>query len=387
MKIDLKVGFLIPKKGSSGYFRLHLPGLALSNFCNTFLLNESNLLYYDLDLIYYNTSGIEIIDKYRDKIKAKLILDQDDIPKPNKDNPHEKIYSQLGYAEKVIKHIKNADAITTTSEYLASKIRPFNNNVGVFPNAVDPIIDDQFTNRWKPGKRVRILYAPGATHTEDTKILRGVFNRLQRDKETKDKFTIQLAGFNLQKAKRVYQKDTAGNLLGYRDEKPNILKSIPIKYEKILTHDYEILPKDYAIELRQYKPGDTKNDLYQRIWVKDTSSYAYLFDNADIILAPLQSNEFNRCKSNLKMVEAATRKLPIICSNTLPYNEIGTHYDNCILSGVNGWFEYIKELILDADLRKELGENLAEDIQREQSLYKVTLDRLEFLKKNIFHYA
>lgn len=44
------------------------------------------------------------------------------------------------------------------------------------------------------------------------------------------------------------------------------------------------------------------------------------------------------------------------------------------------WVKYLKRLILDADLRKKLGEQLYEDFKVEYSLKNVTQKRAEFYK-------
>ncbi|MFW6246599.1 MAG: hypothetical protein ACOC22_00285, partial [bacterium] len=102
--------------------------------------------------------------------------------------------------------------------------------------------------------------------------------------------------------------------------------------------------------------------------------------------APLADNKFNRMKSNLKQVECWTRKLPIICSDIPPYNVDGKHMQNCILIPLKpnekhahkNWKKYLKKLILDADLRKRLGEQLYEDFKEKYNLKNVTEKRAEF---------
>ncbi len=62
--------------------------------------------------------------------------------------------------------------------------------------------------------------------------------------------------------------------------------SIWEKYEKIFTSNYII---------------DDNN--YGRINSADVNSYAQAYNLMDIGLIPLSNNEFNRCKSDLKLVE------------------------------------------------------------------------------------
>jgi hypothetical protein len=88
-------------------------------------------------------------------------------------------------------------------------------------------------------------------------------------------------------------------------------------------------------------------------------------------------------KSNLKQVECWTRKLPILCSDIPPYNVHGKHMENCVLIPAKDnahkyWHKYLKKLILNADLRKQLGDNLYEDFKVKYNLAEVTKKRVEF---------
>jgi len=89
--------------------------------------------------------------------------------------------------------------------------------------------------------------------------------------------------------------------------------------------------------------------------------------------------------SNLKQVECWTRKLPIVCSDIPPYNVHGRHMENCVLipaekNAPKYWIKYLKKLILNPDLRKQLGEQLYEDFKVEYNLAEVTKKRAEFYK-------
>jgi glycosyltransferase involved in cell wall biosynthesis len=91
-------------------------------------------------------------------------------------------------------------------------------------------------------------------------------------------------------------------------------------------------------------------------------------------------------KSNLKQVECWTRKLPIVCSDSKPYNVDGKHMENCILipnkkNTFKYWKKYLTSLILDEELRTKLGEQLYEDFKEDYNLAKVTEKRAQFYKE------
>jgi glycosyltransferase involved in cell wall biosynthesis len=125
---------------------------------------------------------------------------------------------------------------------------------------------------------------------------------------------------------------------------------------------------------------------FGRRWTQKANTYAKVLDETDIALAPLADNGFNRMKSNLKQVECWTRKLPIVCSDIPPYNVDGRHMENCVLipnkkNAHKYWKKYLKQLILDAELRKKLGNQLYEDFKEEYNLANVTAKRAEFYEK------
>jgi glycosyltransferase involved in cell wall biosynthesis len=78
---------------------------------------------------------------------------------------------------------------------------------------------------------------------------------------------------------------------------------------------------------------------------------------ADINLIPLEINLFTEAKSNLKYYEAALLKIPSVASPTGVYSSCITHGVNGFLAcSENEWYEALRALILDPDLRRQIGE-------------------------------
>ena len=48
--------------------------------------------------------------------------------------------------------------------------------------------------------------------------------------------------------------------------------------------------------------------------------------NVNLLIAPLQDNEFNRCKSNIKHLEGATQGIPVICQDMVTYDSCPTRF-------------------------------------------------------------
>ena len=155
------------------------------------------------------------------------------------------------------------------------------------------------------------------------------------------------------------------------------------KYEMDTDFKSEISTEYAKLILSEYIDKYDDEGNFGRRWTEKANTYAQVLDETDIVIAPLDDNKFNQMKSNLKQVECWSRKLPIVCSDIPPYNVHGRHMENCILipakkDAYKDWQKYLKNLILDADLRKRLGEQLYEDFKEEYNLANVTKKRAEF---------
>lgn len=271
-------------------------------------------------------------------------------------------------------------------------------------------------------------YWCGNSHQADIEQLDGVINALSNDPELTDKFKIIIAGwdtegkttevdFNQEFADELQKKGLLtknmvneinksngnvdlikslpndlkekyrNNIMSFRERPIRSEESVYLYYEKILTDNHNLIKnKDYIQWLSNYERGRQYHDEgnFARRWTQKANVYANVLNETDIVIAPLELNDFNTKKSNLKQVECWTRKLPIICSDIPPYNVDGRHMENCILvksdklHAYKDWKKYLKRLILDADLRKKLGEQLYEDFKLKYNLEYVTNNRADF---------
>jgi glycosyltransferase involved in cell wall biosynthesis len=85
--------------------------------------------------------------------------------------------------------------------------------------------------------------------------------------------------------------------------------------------------------------------------------YPELLTNFDIGLAPIVDNVFNRCKSELKIIEYGAVGIPVIASPVAPYLRYVEHgVTGFIAKKRKDWYAHLKTLLEDAELRKKLGE-------------------------------
>lgn len=85
--------------------------------------------------------------------------------------------------------------------------------------------------------------------------------------------------------------------------------------------------------------------------------------NYDICLAPLTDCNFNRAKSNLRLLEYGSCKYPVICSPVEPYKEFKNNKEVLFAQEEDEWYEQINNLIKNANLRKKLGDNLYKKVK------------------------
>ena len=83
------------------------------------------------------------------------------------------------------------------------------------------------------------------------------------------------------------------------------------------------------------------------------TEYMNFYNEADVSIVPLHQSTFNCLKSNLKVLEAACKKIPVIASKVHPY-------DTCPyvihVEKQTDWYKSIKKLANDSIYRKELGQ-------------------------------
>lgn len=263
------------------------------------------------------------------------ILDVDDLwvlPKahPNYDiNVTNKVY-------KIIENnLKIVDYVTTTTPLFAQKIYKINKHVTVLPNTIDSKAENFMPNK-KPSDKIRFGFIMGSSHLEDVQSMGNFIKEIPDD--VKDKIQIVLCGFDVRG--KVTTIDTVTKRRYERPIKPE--ETTWYEYEKLITDNYSVLGEEYTTYLKQYKAGDydDSNELYRRLWSRPINEYFSLYDDIDVLLAPLVDNDFNNVKSELKAIECCFSNTALIASNVGPYK---LSLRNAM---VNGSFDYNGQALL-----------------------------------------
>jgi len=284
----------------------------------------------------YGVPYLAMID-FRKRYGFKLVVDIDDYWILD---PWHILYHSFPTKD-IVAHIKAADLVTCTHEGLRRRIQPLNKEVEILPNAL-PYGRDQFTDHRIPGSQmsekvapnaVRFVYAGGVTHERDIAILRYPLQRVAND--------------------IVLKKRLHFIMCGYDDSNPTA------------TEAWHRMIADYLVGFKM--PGYVRGPLMP-------DQYMAFYAEADATLAPLVPSTFNSCKSNLKVLEAGAKRIPIIVSNTPPY-------DTCPyaikVDRQGDWYRHIKAIAGDERYRQEAGEANHEWCVQNHDLDKWNVSRKE----------
>lgn len=343
--------------------------------------------------IFNNMNSFYNAIHYFKENKIVTILDIDDHWKMDYRHPNHVLTKKFKLDDIIKNNLSVCDYVTTTTKLFQKEILPFNKNTFVLPNAINPE-DKRFKVEKKESKRLRIGLIMGSSHEYDMALIGKISESLT--KEELDNVQFVLCGYDLRGTVREY--DETGHYKE-RDLKPQ--EGVWYRYEKMLTSDYKIVSpqhKDFLLKFMQNTDfHDYENEAYRRCWTKPIDEYYQHYANVDVLLAPLDVNDFNRVKSPLKVAECVFSKTAIIASEFGPYSydlrnafQRGGTIDetgNALLvhptKNNKHWLRFIKLLINDRKLVKTLQDNLYNELHEKYDLRNVTKDRAEFYKKII----
>lgn len=274
--------------------------------------------------------------------RIKIIYDMDDLiydPKyvPNYlnstgyyDEIHIDVHFAIAARYKMIAEI--CDAFLVTTEGLKKKMElDFKKEVFVYQN---------FLNKEQEEISNEIVLIKD-DNKDDSKFVIGYFsgsNSHVRDLETVESALLQL----MNKYDNIYL-----NIVGYMDLSDNL--------KKLKTEGRVII-----------SPFVTYQEL------------EYLIASVDINIIPLQKNEFNECKSELKYFEASiVNTVSVACNNSV-YSKIINNSENGFLADEAEWFERLEYIYLNPEKIKKIVKKAREDCILKYSCYN-QIDKLEKL--------
>lgn len=250
----------------------------------------------------------------------KIICDLDDHFEVGPRHVLYELFKRNNVAEIIKQSMMLADLVTCTNTELAKAIAPYAKRIEILPNAL-PFDQGQFTLSQDTDSERPIVYVAGTTHRHDMKLFAGHV----------DEQHLTVAGHNPERNE--WRRIEA--LFG-----PNI----------------------------NYK-AETSIDQYMD-----------LYNGHALALAPLVDTRFNRCKSNLKVLEAGAKGIPIVVSDVHPYLNCTDHDAVEYASNGSEWRERTARLIYDEGYRTERGQQLAEHVREHYHLNKINEVRRQIVE-------
>ena len=312
------------------YHRIVLP-LAFMEGVTGYITNNPTEEIYEsgFDLAMFNRVSMwdNDFEKVRKMLGVKIIIDLDD----HWDLPtnHLNYYDYKNMKPRIENNIRNADLVTCTNERLADKIRPFNSNVKIFPNAI-PYGFQQFTKDKVEDEKIRVFWCGGITHEADLEILKNPVGRL------------------------LQHKNNIKMVLGGYDDQNELSKFIWDKMRGYFSYGQKL-----------------NNEIVR---AQPVNKYMELYQNADIMVIPLIANDWSACKSNLKILEAAAKKLPVICSAVEPYYT-DKNLPVLWVHSQKDWYKHLNFLINNEKARQDYGERLHEYCKKNYNIHEINKQR------------
>jgi glycosyltransferase involved in cell wall biosynthesis len=220
--------------------------------------------------------------------------------------------------------------VTCTNERIAEKVSKYNKNVKIFPNCI-PLGEQQYTELRHESDKVRIFWAGGSTHMNDIALLKNPIKRF--------------SGLN----------NIEMVLGGYTGTDP-VSKEYWDKVHSMFTNGNKLANRKLN--------GTLPND------------YMTHFEHADIMVIPLEDSQWHACKSNLKILEAASKRIACVVSDVEPYNK---DKDAPVLwvKNQSDWFKHISYLVNNPTERVKMGNDLYEWAKEKYNYQKIGSERRE----------
>jgi hypothetical protein len=327
----MRILVLIDSLGAVEYHRLAMPFAYIKEFLKVDFaihekeINQVDFTNYDTVVISRYLTNMDLVYKIK-ALGIRLIVDVDDYWNVPRYNPAYKIYNEKA-KKSVLECLKLADMVWVTTHQLKDTVFPINSNVHILPNYIDS--DEPQWNAISEHP-LTIGYVGGFTHLEDLKLLNG-------------------------QMEEICKRNNARFLMcGYKHLDPLYLEM-----------EYQITGS------RKHRP-----DWFYVSEMTTILKYGIYYSMMDVAIAPLTKTHFNKHKSELKIVEASTYKLPIVCSEVEPYTN---HIDNkgVLFAKGNDW-GIIDEAI---KRRKELGELNYLYCKEHHNIDTINATRIELLNE------
>lgn len=261
----------------------------------------------------------------------KIIMDMDDHWDIAKGHPSYNAIVQ--YLPRLKDFLILADHIICTTDYLKKSLLEYNKNVSIIPNRI-PYGDLQFNiEPAKKRDKIRIGFIGSISHLPDWLSIKNDIDRMMNDKKIMDNCEFVVCGYN----------------------------------------DLNDYSKNVWLKIINSFKGKAK--IYK---TRDIDTYMYLYNEADVVLAPLVYNGQNIAKSELKVLETAC-KGAIVLGSSLYKNKL-IDPELMLSDDKLSYYKWVKHLV---EIKNELPDFITEKCNKimEQYPFKPVVEARENLFK------
>lgn len=252
-------------------------------------------------------------------IGKKVIFECDDlihiVPKTHYEYENTRgIVNRIKWWSRIIPILIRCDGFISTNKYLNIKYGILAKKRFIFPNYAD-------LNHWlketkeNPTDRIRLLWAGSTSHTGDLQMIKPVLKKILTKYPQVQFVYIGTGGIKTEdlNAKFIYGDD--------------MFAELPDNRESLLPMTGKLYP------------------------------YTLASIGADIAIAPLEKNYFNRFKSTCKGLEYGINKIPAVYSSWFYKDLIINGYNGFLADTEEDWITALSILIEDKQKRKQTGDN------------------------------
>jgi glycosyltransferase involved in cell wall biosynthesis len=311
------------------YLNVHLDDFENRNVLD--VLSKTKVLLFNRN----PQADINTLLNLRKRFGYKIVCDIDDYWDLYNNHHLNAEWVKQHIPQKIVYCLSVADAVFTTTPLLADKVKEINKNVHVIPNAL-PFGYEQFTDTKIDSDLFRVIYAGGASHFWDLMEIKHAFKRLNAEKVPNIEYIL------------------AGHSGNDSSEWGRI--------EGLFTLNHQLIN-------------------YRRKLALGLEEYMNQYSDADLSLAPLQNKYFNTFKSNLKIIEAGCKNIPIITSNISPYADEKDLSKITLARNTKEWYEAIKKYAKNPQMARDNGQKLAEYVRSKYNLLKINELRRQIFER------
>ncbi len=330
----IRILALVSVNGSK-YHRVTIPlDLLPKDKYEVTYLNERFFLEHivkDYDYLYIHwiqQTNPVYLSIWKEKYGFKIIQDIDDYWQlPNSHHLKEKLEKSK---PQLFNQLILADLVLCSTPFLLEKCLQYNVNCKLRENYI-PIGYHQFQPELrlvKPNEKIKVGICGSISHLSDWLSIKNPLKRILNDKFITDNYEFIIAGYadDNQSSKEMWDKVV--NLFTSKLIKPTIIKHLPV------------------------------------------NEYINLYNHLDVLLAPLEHNEFNYSKSALKLLESSV-KSTIVISNDI-YKQKG--FVDYLCTNEYSYYEWLRKLTdrnLLNNYKIEFQRNLLEISNQYQTKYNL----------------